>query len=173
MVFILSALWHKDKRFMGTSWWRKLGLVLMDGAMLNKSLIQFSTDGWGCVPSLLFDLRPNCGRGNEDNGDFLQKDLCPHCCIQCPWPHGKPLSTYASAGDYWTLTGKFGAISCGVTAVFSKSLFPQSCVSSLIKSHWPPKWNSLGVLSPFARSPHWEICCGSYNFLNSVKIYLV
>ena len=32
----------------------KLGLVLMGGAMLSKSLIQFSVDGWGCVPSLLF-----------------------------------------------------------------------------------------------------------------------
>ena len=31
-----------------------LGLVLMDRAMLGKSLIQFSVDGWGCVPSLLF-----------------------------------------------------------------------------------------------------------------------
>ena len=28
--------------------------VLMGGAMLSKSLIQFSVDGWGCVPSLLF-----------------------------------------------------------------------------------------------------------------------
>ena len=36
--------------------------------MLSKSLIQFSVDGWGCVPSLLFDLRPNFGGGNEDNG---------------------------------------------------------------------------------------------------------
>ena len=35
--------------------------------MLSKSLIQFSIDGWGCVPSLLFDLRPNYGGGNEDN----------------------------------------------------------------------------------------------------------
>ena len=26
--------------------------------MLSKSLIQFSFDEWGCVPSLLFDLRP-------------------------------------------------------------------------------------------------------------------
>ena len=32
----------------------KLGLVLMGGAMFSKSLIQFSVDGWGCVPSLLF-----------------------------------------------------------------------------------------------------------------------
>ena len=48
-----------------------LGLVLMGGAVLSKSLIQFSVDGQGCVPSLLFDLRPNCGGGNEDNGDLL------------------------------------------------------------------------------------------------------
>ena len=32
----------------------KLGLVLMAGAMLSKSFIQFSVDGWSCVPSLLF-----------------------------------------------------------------------------------------------------------------------
>ena len=36
--------------------------------MLSKSLIQFSVDGRGCVPCLLFDLRPNYGGGNEDNG---------------------------------------------------------------------------------------------------------
>ena len=36
-----------------------MGLVLMGGAMLSKSLIQFSVDGWGCIPSLLFGLRPN------------------------------------------------------------------------------------------------------------------
>ena len=51
----------------------KLGLVLMGGAMLSKSLIQFSIDGRGCVPSLLSDLRPNYGGDNEDNGDLLQK----------------------------------------------------------------------------------------------------
>ena len=33
-----------------------LGLVLMGLVMLSKSLIQFSFDGWGCVPSLLFTL---------------------------------------------------------------------------------------------------------------------
>ena len=55
----------------------------------------------------------------------------------------------------------------------SKSLFPQSCVSSVIKSHWPPKSNSLGVLNPFVRSLGWEICCGSQNCLTSARIYLV
>ena len=51
-----------------------MDLVLKGRAMLSKSLIQFSVDGRGCVPSLLFDLRPNYGGGNEDNEDnFLQK----------------------------------------------------------------------------------------------------
>ena len=47
--------------------------VLMGEAMLSKSLIQISVDGRGCVPSLLFDLRPNYGGGDEDNHDLLQK----------------------------------------------------------------------------------------------------
>ena len=51
----------------------KLSLVLMGGDMLRKSLIQFSVDGKGCVPSLLFDLRPDYGGANEENGDLLQK----------------------------------------------------------------------------------------------------
>ena len=45
----------------------KLGLVLMGGTMPSKSIIQFSVDEQGCVPSLLFDLRPNYGGGNADN----------------------------------------------------------------------------------------------------------
>ena len=48
-------------------------------AMLSKSLIQFSVDGWACVLSLFFDLRSNYGGGNEDNGDLLQKVTFRHC----------------------------------------------------------------------------------------------
>ena len=48
-----------------------------------------------------------------------------------------------------------------VLFVPSKSLFPPSSVSSVIKIHWPPKSNCLEVLSLFARSPGWEICCES------------
>ena len=58
----------------------------MGGAILSKSLIQFSVDGQSSAPSLLFDLRPNYGGGNEDNSDFLPKVPCTHCCIQCPDP---------------------------------------------------------------------------------------
>ena len=97
----------------------KLGLVLMGGAMFSKSLIQFSVDGWSCVPSLLFDLRPNYGGGNEDNGDLFQKVPCKHCFTQGPWPCSRPLLTHISSRDSWTLTGKSGSVSYGVSAPFS------------------------------------------------------
>ena len=111
--------------------------------MLSKSLVQFSVDVLmrGCVPSLLFDLRPNYGGGNEDNGDLLQMVLCTHCRTRCPRPCSRPL-THASARDAWTLTGEPGSVSRGVTAPVSWVLVhtrfclchqesvSQSCVSS-------------------------------------------
>ena len=37
----------------GRDWlWRNLGLVLIGGAVLSKSLIELYVDGWGCVPFL-------------------------------------------------------------------------------------------------------------------------
>ena len=94
--------------------------------MISKSLIQFSVDGWGCVPSLLFDLRLNFGEGNENNGDLLQKVLCTHCHTQYPGPCSRPPLTHASAGDSLLL----GPGMHKLLFVTSKSLFPQSCVSS-------------------------------------------
>ena len=118
-------------------------------------------------------LRSNYGGDNEDNGDLLQKVLYMPCCTQCPQPCSRLPLSHASArildthrqvwvSFLWGLCSfLLGPGVHKVLFVPSKSLFPQSCVSSVIKSHWPPKSNSLGVLSPFARSPGWEICCGS------------
>ena len=80
----------------------------MGRAILSKSLIQFSPDVWGCVPSLLFDLRLNHGGGDEDNGNLLWKVPCMHCCIQCPQPCSRPPPTHASAGDSCTLAASLG-----------------------------------------------------------------
>ena len=125
MVFILSALWGRSIKWLwklpdGIDWLRgKLGLVLMGGAVLSKSLIQFSVDGWGCVPSLLFDLRPNYGVGNEDSGNLLQKVPSSHCYTPWPQPWSRPSPTHTSTGDSWTLMGKSWSVSCGLTAPFS------------------------------------------------------
>ena len=54
----------------GRDWmWRKLVLALVGKAMLSKSSVQLSADGWGCVPSLQFGLRPNYDKGNGSNSD--------------------------------------------------------------------------------------------------------
>ena len=90
--------------------------------MLSKSLIQFSVDGQGYVPSLLFGLRSNYGRGN---GDLLQKDLCQHGVtprtgvVRVPDSTGRPLLTHTCTGDSSTVTGKSSSVSCGVTTSFS------------------------------------------------------
>ena len=83
----------------------------MGEAMLSKSLKQFSVDGQGCVPSLLFNMRPNSSEGNKDNGDLLQKVLCTHCCTHYPRPCSMPPLTHASTGDALILMGKSGSVS--------------------------------------------------------------
>ena len=52
--------------------------------MLSKSLNQFSVDGQGCVPSLLFDLRPNYGGGNAANSQFPGGSDCNADNIDLP-----------------------------------------------------------------------------------------
>ena len=141
--------------------------------MLSKSLIQFFVDGQGCVPCLLFDLRPNYGGGNEDNVYLFQKfpwhisafsvpDLsASHCWITPPW---RLLDTHRKVWVSLLWCHCSFPLGSGVHEVLfvpSKSVFHQSYISSVIKSYWPTKSKSLGVLSPFSRPPGWEICCGS------------
>ena len=142
MINLISFLWlwfsfwplkDKDKRLVEASWWERLTVgeagCCSDGrvGMLSKSLIHFSVDGWDCFLSLLFDLRPNYGGSNEDSGDVLQMVSCMHCHTQCLWSCIRLLLTHASTGDSWTLTGKSGLVSCGVTAPFSWVLVCTQC----------------------------------------------
>ena len=135
----VCLLMENIKRLLEASWWERLtegktGSCLMGRAMLTKSWIQFSVDGQGCVPSLLFDLRPNYGGGNEHDGDFLQKVWCTYCYMQCPWPCNRPPPTHASSRDSWTLMGKSVSVSCGVTAHFSWSWCAQGFLCALQES---------------------------------------
>ena len=117
-----------------------MGLGLKGGAMLSKSSIQFSVDGMGCVPSLLFDLRPNYGRGNEDNGDLLQKVPCMHCCTQPPNPaagHCRPPPQPEPPGHSWACLG-------------------QSLVGSLLLS--PGSWCTQGFVCALQKSVSPVLC---------------
>ena len=116
-------LMDKDRRLVEASWWERL--------TVGESGSYF--DGWGqqifnpvlywwagSVSSLLFVLTMvGVGNGGNGNGDLFQKNLCLHYCIQCSWPHIRPLLTHASVWDSWTLTGKSGSVFCGDTVPFS------------------------------------------------------
>ena len=54
-------------------------------AMLSKSLIQFSVDERGCIPSLLFDQRPKYGGGNEDSGESESEVAQSIQLLATPW----------------------------------------------------------------------------------------
>ena len=69
----------------------------MGGAMLSKPLIQFSVDGQGYVPSL-FDLMPNYGGGNEDNGSLLQKVPCTFSAPNPVAGHHRPTPPLETPG---------------------------------------------------------------------------
>ena len=57
-----------------------------------------------------------------------------------PQPCSRPPPTHASAGDSWTLPGKSGSVSCGVTAPFSWVLvLTRFCL-------WPPRVCKLEVV---------------------------
>ena len=106
----------------------------MGRAMFSKSLIQFSVDGQGCVPSLLLDLRPNYGGGNEGNGDLLQKS---QAALSAPNPAAELFQRLLDThGHVWVslfwghCSFLLGPVVHRVLFVPSKSLFPQSCVIS-------------------------------------------
>ena len=127
--------------------------------MLSKSLIQFSVDGRGCVPFLWF------GWGQTMVGLMTSfKRICARTVVfSVPDPAAGRCGRLLDPQRQVWLSLLWGHCSFllapGVYKVLfvpSKSLFPQFCGSSVIKSHWPTKSNSLGVLSPFAWFLGWQ-----------------
>ena len=119
----------------GRDWLRgKLGLVLMGGAMLSKSLFQFFCWLWGCIPSLLFDLRPNYGGSNEDKGPMKALlHALPLTLQQATTSARDSLDTHRQVwvSLFWGHCSLL--LGPGVHKVLfvpSKILFPPSCVSS-------------------------------------------
>ena len=138
---------------MGEIDWGKLGLVLMGGTILHKYLIQFSVDGWSCVPSL--DLRLNYGGGDEDKGDLHPKVPCLHHHAQCPQPCSRPPTTHTSAGDSWTLTGKSSGGNWIPVELFqilkdaSVKVLHAACQQICKSQQWPQDWKmSVFILIP-------------------------
>ena len=123
--------------------------------MLSKSLIQFSVDGWGCVSSLLFDLRPNYGGGDEDNGDLLQMVPCTHCCTQCPNPAADPHLRQRLLDIYrqvWASLLQGHWCTQGFVCALQESISPVQC------KFWRPYGGANGDLLQEGLC-HTQVCC--------------
>ena len=122
--------------------------------MLSKSLIQFSVDGWGCVVSLLFGLRPNCWPMPPPETPGHSQVSLTQCLV---W-------TLLFSPGSWCTQGLVCALQESVSSVLWK--FYNQITLAL-------KDKLSGGSQSFARSQGWEIWCGSQNFLNSARISLV
>ena len=112
------------------AWWAAISGVARSQTWL-KGLRSSSSSH---VPSLLFDLRPNYGGGNEDNGNLLQNVPCRHCYTQCPQPCSRPPPTHTSTE----------------TLGHSRASLSQSLVGSLLLS--PGSWCAQGSVCALQES---------------------
>ena len=109
-------------------------------AMLSKSLIQFSVDGQGCVPSLLFDLRPNYGGGNEDRAtSFKRSHTCvaPRSAPDAAAGHRQPMPPPKTPGHS---QASLVSLSWGTLLLSPGSCFAKGFVSVLQESVFPILW---------------------------------
>ena len=133
-------LMDKDKRLMEASWWERLtegeSLVLMGGTCSVNLQSNFLLLGRACSLPVVWP-EAELWWGNE--GEVAHYSEGPrHSLLHSgPRPCSRPLLTHASAWDPWTLTGKSGSVSCGVTAPFSWSWCVQGSVSALQESVSP------------------------------------
>ena len=122
----------------------------MGRAMLCKSLIQFSVDGQSCVPSLLFDLTRKKGSVHtlpHSMSPILQQATANPCFHQRLLDNHRQVLASLLCGHCSFLLGP-GAHK--VLSVPSKSLFPQSCVSSA---------GSTATSSKRAYAIPLQVCC--------------
>ena len=166
-----------------------MGLVLMGGAVLSKSLIQFSVNGWSCVAFLLFTwgrtmvevmiMETSFKRSHAQSAPLsapTPQQATSHACL-CRILLDTPGQVWVSLlwGHCSFLLGP-GVLN--VPSVPSQSLLPQSCVSSgsSMVCQWRPPPRGLlpypGLLHP-EPLPLWQATADPYGLTQSLWSLLV
>ena len=148
----VCPLTEKDKRLMETSCWERLteGKILSCSdwlPMLSKTLIQFSVDGWECVPSLLFTWGQTMVEVMKIMVTFLKKSYASTATLSAPNP---------TAGHHWPLR-------LMETHRHSQARLGKSLVGSLLLP--PGSWCAQGSVCTLQESvspvlcKFWQIYC--------------
>ena len=80
----------------------------MGGAMFSKSLIQFSVDGWGCVPSLLFAWGQTVMEVMKIMATSFKRSHACTATLGAPSPaagHHRPVPLPETPGHLWASLG--------------------------------------------------------------------
>ena len=143
------SLMDKDKRLVEASWWERLTEGETGSCSNGRGHAQY-------IFSAIFLL--------------MGRAVFPSCCLAWgqtvdPHLHNRLLDTHRQAWlsllwGHCSFLLAPGLLAQGFVCALQGPVSPV-CGSSVIKSHCPPKSNSLRVLSPFAGYPGWEICFGS------------
>ena len=114
----------------------------MGRAMLSKSLIQYSVDGWGCVPSLLFSWGQTMVEVMKIMATSFKRSHARTATLSAPNPAAghcqhtllqRPLDTHGQVWVSLLWVHCSFLLGPGVYKVLflpSRNLYPQSCVSS-------------------------------------------
>ena len=106
--------------------------------MLSEPLIQFSIDGWSCVPSLLFAWAQTMVEAMKRMGTSLRRSQACVAAVCAP----NPAEATADRPLRWRLPETHRQASCGVTAPFSwvlvhtVQLRPPSVYSPVLCRFW-------------------------------------
>jgi len=114
----------------------------MGRAMLSKSLIQYSVDGWGCVPSLLFSWGQTMVEVMKIMATSFKRSHARTATLSAPNPAAghcqhtllqRPLDTHGQVWVSLLWVHCSFLLGPGVYKVLFlpfRNLYPQSCVSS-------------------------------------------
>ena len=122
-------------------------------AMLSKSLIQFSVDGQGCVPSLLFDLRPNYGEVMKIMAISFKRSHPGPAPLSAPEPaagHQRPMPPPETPGHSRASLGQslVGSLllSPGSWLCTRINTFELQCWKRLLRVPWTVKRSNQSIL---------------------------
>ena len=123
-----------------------MGFVLMGRVMLSKSLIQFSVDGWSCVPYQIFTWGQTMVEVLKIMVTSFKRSHARTATLSAPSPAaGRPTPPPETSGHSWASLG-------------------QSLVRSLLLS--PGSWCTQGSVCALQESvslvlcKFWQLCVG-------------
>ena len=159
----IRGLWKLPN---GRNWLKgKLGFVLIGGAMLSKSLIQFSANRWGCVPFQVFSWGQTMVEVMKITATSFKRSHACTATLSAPNPtagHCQPMPLPKTPGHSRANLGQSLAgsllLSPGSSCIQASVCALQESVSPVLCKFW---WLYGGINGDLLQKVlcHTQVCC--------------